>query len=593
MVAFISWLWSIVKGILNGAVRLLVVLVLIITGFTLVGMLRGDGLPPRMVLTLDLRAPIEDKTPYDPFAFVDGRHSVMDIVMALDAAERDPRVAGVFLRVGNAGLMVPQAEELADAITRFRASGKFVLAHSQSFYTTGLGDYVVASAADEIWMQPSSVFMTSGTAMTVLFLRGLLDEIEAEPQIARRSEFKGAADTYLERDFTPAHRESSLRVLQSWYEEATARAAARRKLATATLQRRLDEGPYFAQQAQARGLIDALGFDDDAQDAAIARAGDDAKPVPLARFAEAKKAFGEVLPGPRIALVHAAGPIVDGGGAGDPFGGENMVGGDTFAEALRNAAEDASVRAILLRIDSPGGSVVASDQILDAVKKAQAAGKPVIVSMGALAASGGYYIALAADRIVAEPGTLTGSIGVYWGKVGIGKTLGLIGVDARSLKVGENALYDSPFEPFTPEQLQIVEAQADFIYDDFTKKVAEGRGLPIERVREIARGRVWTGADAKAHGLVDELGGFWTAVAAARKAAEIDEAERVVFRRYPEEPSAWEVLGRMFGATAGGMKALQGLYALMQAPGVRELVDAAAAREAQGPQFRAPGLPVR
>ena len=179
------------------------------------------------------------------------------------------------------------------------------------------------------------------------------------------------------------------------------------------------------------------------------------------------------------------------------------------------------MKAILLRVDSPGGSAIASDQILQALKKARATGKPIVVSMGSVAASGGYYIAMAADRIVAEPGTLTGSIGVLWGKVAVGKSLEMVGVEARELGVGKNALFLSGIAPWDQTQLAAVNAQADLVYADFTQKVAAGRKLPLERVQQVARGRVWTGADAKERGLVDELGGFWTAVADVKRLAGI------------------------------------------------------------------------
>jgi protease-4 len=208
----------------------------------------------------------------------------------------------------------------------------------------------------------------------------------------------------------------------------------------------------------------------------------------------------------------------------------------------------------VLRVDSPGGSVTASDQILHAVKVAQKAGKPVVVSMGGVAASGGYYIAASANKIVAEPGTITGSIGVLTGKVSFGKSLGLIGANAESVAVGKNTLMDSPLEPFTDEQWANLNHQADVIYDDFTQKVADGRKLPLDKVREEARGRVWSGADAKARGLVDALGGFWTAAGQAAGLAGVPEGG-MVFRIYPRPTG---ILGRL-GALSGGLDASLGV----------------------------------
>src|SRR5262249_2183183 len=270
---------------------------------------------------------------------------------------------------------------------------------------------------------------------------------------------------------------------------------------------------------------------------------------------------------------------------------QDSIYGDDFAKAIRDAAEDSSVRAILLRVDSPGGSAIASDQILDAVKKARAKGKPVVVSMGSVAASGGYYISLGADRIVAEPGTLTGSIGVLWGKFAVGKTLEKVGLEARELGVGKNALFLSGIAPWDQNQMAKVNEQADIVYADFTSKVAEGRKLPIERVREIARGRVWTGADAKERGLVDELGGFWLAVDDVKKLAGIDPGTRVRFKSYPSPQGLFDRVSRVLDTSSASMKALQGLNAVLGSESIRSLFSALRAMPDGKIQLTATGLP--
>jgi len=239
----------------------------------------------------------------------------------------------------------------------------------------------------------------------------------------------------------------------------------------------------------------------------------------------------------------------------------------------------------------PGGSVAASDQILDAVKKARAAGKPVVISMGALAASGGYYVSCAADKIVAEPGTLTGSIGVLTGKVAIGKTLAMAGVTASEIGVGKNALFDSSITPYTPDQWASLNAQADAIYADFTQKVATGRKLSLAQVQDIAKGRVWTGADAKPRGLVDELGGFWTAVADVKTLAGIGADQRVVFKRFPERKGFFAALGEAFSGSAAGVRVIEGLARIEQAPVAQAVIRAASEAPRGGVEMRATGLP--
>jgi protease-4 len=262
-----------------------------------------------------------------------------------------------------------------------------------------------------------------------------------------------------------------------------------------------------------------------------------------------------------------------------------------MARAIRDATNDKDIKAILLRVDSPGGSVTASDQILDAVKKAQAAGKPVVVSMGGVAASGGYYIATSADKIVAEPGTITGSIGVLTGKVSVGKSLGMIGVGTDQVGVGKNALMNSDIVPYTPDQLTSLNAQADAIYADFTQKVASGRKLPLAKVQEIARGRVWTGADANARGLVDQLGGFWTAVDQVKKLSGIPADQRVTFERYPRHKSVFDAVDEFLGGSQDDVRALSDFGVLMNAPGVRQAVTAVKSAPRAAIELRATNLP--
>ncbi|MGQ0741556.1 MAG: signal peptide peptidase SppA [Alphaproteobacteria bacterium] len=591
MFAALNWLWMILKGTLNAVAKVITFFVLLIAALFVLGLVQGDGLEKRMVLELDLREPMDDKVDAGLFGLGSDRLSIMDVVFGLDAAERDPRVAGVLLRVGSGDLLVPKGEELRDALKRFRKAGKFVIAHSQGFYSGDLGDFLVATAADEVWMQPASSFFPAGTASTTVFFKGMFDKIDAVPQFSQRDEYKSGANTFMEHDFTPQHREATTRVLQSWYDTATADLAADLKMDRANLAGILENSPTVVAEVKKKGLITAIGYDDDAREHALTRAGDGAKTVEFAKFAKIKRQFQKAVVGPKIALVHAAGTIVEGDDDSSDFGGDVMVASDDYAKAIREATKDDNIKAIIVRVSSPGGSATASDQILDALKKAHAAGKPIVVSMGWVAASGGYYISLAGDRIVAEPGTLTSSIGAYSGKVAIGKSLELLGLEAREIGVGRNALFLSGMQPWTPEQLTKLDQQLDMIYLDFKKKVADGRKLPLAKVDQIARGRVWTGVDAKQHGLVDELGGFWTAVSAAKKLANIPEPTRVGFVMYPK-PKGWLAkLTRAFGETETSLKALQGIYALMRVTRVQELL--AAIQEGQGgrAQFRAASLP--
>jgi protease-4 len=592
MVSFLRWLRAVFLGALNGIARFAAAILIIVAVLVLIGLFQGDGLPGNMVLALDLRQPIVDSTPPTPFDLGRQVPTIMDIVMALDEAGRDPRVKGVIVTLGGGHISIAQAEEIDAAVKRFRAKGKFVIAYSHGFTETGLGDYLTASAADQIWMQPQSDFSPAGTAVGEFFVRGLLDKIQAQPQIVKRADYKSAADTFMEKDMTAPDREQLTALVQSAYESATAAMAVARKMPKQTIVDTLNASPQFSDDAKKKGLVDTLGYDDDAGNAALTRAGKDAKFTQLLNYLRAKERTARPASGPRIALIEAAGEIVDGKSHGPGiFGGDNVIASDDLSEAVRAAVRDPDVKAIVLRVDSPGGSVSASDQILESLRRAQARGKPVVVSMAGLAASGGYYISCKANRIVAEPGTITGSIGVLTGKVAIGKSLGLAGVSVGEVAQGENALFDSSMQPFTQKQLDSLNAQVDATYNDFMRKVSVGRKLPFEKVQEIAKGRVWSGADAKDRGLVDELGGLWQATDDAKALAHLAKDQPVVFRRFPGRKGIFETMNEMFGSSAVGFKAMEGLIEIANLPPIRAVVTALQASPQGSVELRAPNLP--
>ncbi|MBN9589340.1 MAG: hypothetical protein BGN85_03160 [Alphaproteobacteria bacterium 64-11] len=567
MIIFLSWIRATFLSVLDGIAKFAFFLLILLVVLVIIDLARGDGLPGDMVLALDLRDSIADSDASPSTLLAPRRLTVMDVVLGLDAAGRDDRVKGALVRLGNGALSSAQGQEIAAAFHRFRQRGKFVIAQASAFYGAGLGDYVAASAADQIWVQPKSDFSVSGVGGGEVFLRGLFDKIGAVPQIAKRAEYKSAADMYMERQMTPADREQLTALMQSVYDSGVADIATARHLKPALVRQALDASPQFSEDARNARLIDRIGYDDQAKGAALARAGAGAKEVKLADY---QGAIEPVFTDANIAIVEAAGEIRDGTAKNSLLGGTSGIASDDLSDAIRQAAKDKGIRAIVLRVDSPGGSVSASDQILHAVKAAQTAGKPVVVSMGSVAASGGYYISASANRIVAEPATITGSIGVLTGKVSFGKSIGLVGVGADQVAVGRNTLMDSPLAPFTDEQWANVNHQADVIYDDFTRKVAAGRKLPLEKVREAAKGRVWSGSDAKAHGLVDSLGGFWTA---ANQAATLGKVplDSMVFKVYPAPTGLLGGLRRMMGGIDASLSGLGRVESLLNLPAVRSL----------------------
>src|SRR6185312_1541678 len=349
MVGFLGWLKSIAVGTLNGIVRFAFLLVLIFFALFLVGLAAGDGLPGKMVLALDLRRPIADSAPVQ-YTFGARPVTVMDIVLGLDAAERDDRIKGVVVRLGSANIPIAQAEEIGTALKKFRQSGKFVIAHSQGFEAPGLGDYLTATAANEIWMQPKTPFGAAGEGGGEIFLKGLFEKIQAEPQIAKRADYKSAADMYMEKNMTPADREQITELMQSWYATATSKAAFARKLTQQAMAAAFDASPQFTDDAKKAGLIDKVGYDDDAMQAALDKAGDGAKAVPMPEFVKAREDLNELGQGQHIALIEGSGEIVEGStGGGGLFGGDVVMAGDDVARAIRDAAKDKSVKAILLR----------------------------------------------------------------------------------------------------------------------------------------------------------------------------------------------------------------------------------------------------
>ena len=591
MTAFFRWLGSIVAAVLTSVAKFVALLVLVAAVLIVIGLFKGDGIPANSVLTLDLRQTLADSSGRPALPLVTRPVTVMDLVFALDAAGRDKRIKGMVMRLGG-GVPLAQAEELTAAFARFRAHSKFIIAQATAFEGAGMGDYLTAAAADQIWLQPRSNFAVAGAGAGEIFLRGLFDKLHAVPQMAKRAEYKSAADMYTEKTMSGPDREQLNAVMASWYDAALTAVAGQRHLSKDQVQAAFEASPQFAEDVKAKGLVDRIGYDDDALADAMARAGSGAKVLKISDYIAAR----ESTPGgaANIAVIEAAGEIADGTAGGSLLNPSGGIASDDLSEAIRQATRDRNIKAIVLRVDSPGGSVTASDQILDAVKKAQAKGKPVVVSMGELGASGGYYIAASADRIVAEPATLTGSIGVLTGKVSFGGTADLIGVKMDQVAIGKNTLMDSPVQPFTPEQWTALNHEADVIYDDFLHKVSAGRKLPLGQVADVARGRVWTGADAKAHGLVNQLGGFWTAAGVAAQLGKVP-ADQMQFRVYPRPKGFVEGLSRMFGGAeadlATGMTTLAGVSALLNLAPVQNVTRAVGESPRRGIELRAPDLP--
>ena len=479
-----------------------------------------------LILELDLTDGLPEGPVTDPLSAVMARRKVRleDVIEGLRRARQDDRVRALVVKVGGQ-IGLARMQEVREAVASFRESGKLAVAWAETFgeFTHGNVPYYLATAFDRIYLQPSGSVGLTGIAIEQLFLHDALAKIGVAFQSAKRYEYKSAADNLTERGFTPPAREATERLAVSIAEQISAAIAERRGMSVEDARALLDRGPFLAADALSEGLVDALGYRDEVYADVRKEAGADAVLQYVVRYQRAHilAQRARQLPKQRerfVAVIYASGPIKQGRSTRSPLGGGAM-GSDTVSAALRSALHDERARAVLLRVNSPGGSAVASDTIWREVVRIRAAGKPVVVSMGDVAASGGYYISMAADIIVAQPGTLTGSIGVILGKPVLTDALERAGITTDSVSVGTGATMFAPTHPFTDEEWQQINTWLDAVYRDFTQKVASGRRMPVDRVDEVARGRVWTGADAARNGLVDELGGLQAAAEIARRRA--------------------------------------------------------------------------
>ena len=580
-----------VLGVFTGLFLFLVVVPFILITIAISSASSKEPTPSNTVLELDLREGVTDQAPTNPFAvFGGGGLSTMQIVDTLAQAEDDDRVKALLIRLPEAGITPAAGDEIRQAVRRFRRSGKVVIAHAQGFQPVGtaVSSYMIGASASELWMQNTSSFQLAGISAESIFLGRAFEKYGVNAQFEQRYEYKNAVNEFTENDYTPAHREAMTAWMTSIYTSALANAAQDRKVTPAALRASIEAGPHSSAEALRRKLIDKIGQVEEAEAEARRRAGRNAGIIEFSDYASSQ---GTRAGSGRnaIAIVGGEGAIMTGtGGSADPFGGGSSIMSDDLAEAIYDAIEDKSVKAIVFRVSSPGGSPEASEQILAAVRAARAAGKPVVVSMGDYAASGGYWISSEANWIVAQPSTLTGSIGVFGGKLVLADALGRFGIDMRNLTVGgEYADAFSPSERFDAADRAAFAASIDRTYEEFIVRVARGRNLPPARVREIARGRVWTGAQARSLGLVDQLGGMEEAIAKARQLAEIPTDESVRFKRYPESQSPFAALSEMFGVSGEAARVLVGIGGIMNDPEAE-----AAVRRLQAERARASGATV-
>jgi len=484
--------------------------------------------------------------------------SLRAFVAALRRAKSDPHITSVVLVPGS--LDSPywaKVQELRDAVVDFRRSGKPVIAFLESGADR---EYYLATAADKIYLLPSSSLDLTGIAAYEIFLRGAFDKVGAVPDFIHIGDYKTATNQLTEKRMTAAHREMSESLNHEMFAQLVRAVAEGRRKSEAAVRALIDDGPFLPKQAVEMGLVDGIAYEDELDDLVpvLRRGGEAVDWIEADEYTTGSDGV-RLRRRPRIAVLYAVGTIVSGRSGFDATDGD-LIGSDTIIEEIRKIRDDHSIRGIVLRIDSPGGSSVASDVILRELQltKKDDPSRPIVVSMSDLAASGGYYIALAGDEIVAEPGTLTGSIGIYTGKIVYGGTLEKVGVGAEAVTSGANADIYSPLTTFTPAQRLKVEAFMRDFYTGFLDKTAASRHKTRDEVHALAQGRVWTGAQAKERGLVDRLGGLDVAIAAVKERADIDPDTAVETVVYPRRRTFYEALSD-FGRNSGSVSLVRAL----------------------------------
>lgn len=505
--------------------------------------------PSRAVLTLDLDRPYPESRSDDLLAEFSEEPSLSfyDLIKAVNVAALDNKVQALVADVGNTSLGLAQIQDLREAVKAFRSTGKKAYLYSSGMGSFGGGtdDYYLASAFDEIWMQPNTEIGITGLNIEVPFLKGLLDKVGITAEFYARHEYKNAAASLLSKGFSPEYRSETEKLGGGIFQRMAADIAADRGLDEGDVKKAVDEAPVAAEKALEKKLIDKIAYKPDLIEQVMDETGGEM--INLVDYALNIKEGRKNRPS--VALMVIDGMITEGESSANPFEGEATAGSETIVAQLDEIARDKSVKALVLRINSPGGSYTAANEIWYAVNRMKSEKMiPVVVSMGDYAASGGYFIALSGDYVIAEPLSITGSIGVLGGKMVLSELWKKLDVNWGEVKFGRNAGILSVNHPFSPEEKRVFNRSLDNIYKDFTEKTATVRGINPNEMERIARGRVWLGEDALRNGLVDALGGLNEAVAKAKELGGIKPKTRFNIVYYPKRKTFQEKLAQMLGS---------------------------------------------
>jgi len=552
------------RGVL--LVLTLILLAVVVSAAAVLVLASLGGAPPPIpadaTLYLKIEAPLGEVEPSDVLSqFLRRGPTLRETVDLIRKAKTDSRIKTLVVRPVSTGGLWAQVQEIRRAIEDFKTSKKPVTAYLES---GGAGEYYLASAADRIVLMPAGQLDLVGLASYEIFFRGALDKMGIFPDLVHIGDYKTASNTFTEKGFTPAHKEMTQSLNRDWFDELVRTIASARKMTEPAVRAAIDQGPFLAEGAVRAGLVDALAYEDQL---------DDSPPIQGTRELDAERYRDAAAQGTsaghrgRIALLYAVGVIASGDSNFDSPGAL-VVGSETFNQWLRRVRIDPTIDAVVVRVDSPGGSAVASEVIWRELMLTRDV-KPLVVSMGDVAASGGYYIAAPAHAIVAQPGTVTGSIGVVTGKFVVDGTLGKLGIASAAVSDGRQAEIYSPFRPFSRDERAKVEEQLQSTYELFLDRVAKGRSQETRKVDGVAQGRVWTGRQARELGLVDELGGLTDAIRIAKERAKLDPQRDVDLVVYPPKRTILDILANPLGSSAA-----QGVGVLFGRPEAR-LIDSA------------------
>jgi protease-4 len=516
-------------------ILLLIAVLIAIPVIAVIGIIYSRRIKPDTILTLRIEGEIPEYSSHNALeeVFNGPTLSITDITEGLDRARTDPHITALELRVGENDMNMAKIQEIRDSIREFDRARK--LSASYLEFATDRS-YYLASACQTLEMLPKSEFHLHGMMAYTTFLRGTFDKLGIYPDFLHIGEYKNATNVFTEKKFTPAHREATKDLLDDWYQQFVQGVAASRNMKPDEVEKVIAAGPYNSSDAPATGLVDRVAYSDGFRKFIADKNHGSDRRISLRAYLDRTNEFASN----KIAVIYAVGEIGPGRNAVSPLGGQ-MMGSETIARQFRRARNDDSVKAVVVRVDSPGGVAFSSEVIRHELELTKAE-KPVVVSMSDVAASGGYWLSMSANRIIAEPGTITGSIGVLSGKFNVQGLYEKLGLSTDYIATTPNSTLEYPLQNFTPEQRDLEMKNMRETYHDFIQGVAEGRHMKIEDVDKIAQGRVWTGEQARKLGLVDELGGLHTAIARARELAKIPVSEKVSLLQLPERRSFFERL---------------------------------------------------